>query len=217
MNLPPDPHLHALPVPQPNPGDAQEWLSALADGEVIEPTHGVRRATEQWAHSPAVRQRWHTYHLIGDVMRSDELASAPDQDAAFMIKLRARLADEPVLLAPMPMAAVTSRRQAWWTPAAVAAGFMAVAAVLVVARLGQPGADPAAAPALAFVPAPALSAAGNSGAPANPSAPNQAVLRDARLDSYLRAHQAARQGGAAAVPGGGLRNVDVVVPGGAQR
>jgi hypothetical protein len=44
------------------------------------------------------------------------------------------------------------------------------------------------------------------------------VIRDARLDSYLRAHQAARAGGgAAAVPGGGLRNVDVTLPGGNER
>ena len=224
MNLPPSEALQPLPGTAPGHADSEEWLSAFADGEVSEQPHAVRKASEQWVQSPAMRQRWHTYHLIGDVMRSDELASAPDQDAAFMTRLRARLAQEPVVLAPMPTPAAGDkrRRQSWWAPAAVAAGFVAVAGVLVVARLGQPGAEPtAASQGLALKSAPSLTLAGSTGSaanlPANPAASSQAVIRDARLDSYLRAHQAARGGGAAAVPGGGLRNVDLVNPGGSER
>ena len=41
------------------------------------------------------------------------------------------------------------------------------------------------------------------------------VIRDARLDEYLRAHQSAR--GGIAVPGGGLRRVDAELPAGASR
>ncbi len=43
------------------------------------------------------------------------------------------------------------------------------------------------------------------------------VLRDARLDEFLRAHQAARGGVAVAAPGGTLRRVDSVVPAGPER
>jgi hypothetical protein len=38
------------------------------------------------------------------------------------------------------------------------------------------------------------------------------MLRDARLDRYLLAHHGMRAGAAAALPGGGVRNVDMLVP-----
>ena len=44
-----------------------------------------------------------------------------------------------------------------------------------------------------------------------------AVIRDPRLDEYLRAHQSARGGFAATVPGSSLRPVDAQVSGGAPR
>lgn len=203
------------------PTDTQQWLSALADGDTSEQPQAVQRACALWAQSAAARQRWHTYHLIGDVMRSDELATSPAKDAAFMASLRDRLAQEPVVLAPMPAMAPAAqsqaRRRAWMTPAALAAGFVIVAGVWVVARLGQPGAEPTAAALLASNPTLPLTLAGTAQVVATPGT-SQAVIRDARLDSYLRAHQAARGGGgAAAVPGGGLRNVDVTLPGGGDR
>jgi len=36
-------------------------------------------------------------------------------------------------------------------------------------------------------------------------------IRDANLDAYLRAHQAARGGAPAALPGGALRSVEMIV------
>jgi hypothetical protein len=47
-----------------------------------------------------------------------------------------------------------------------------------------------------------------------------AVIRNPRLDEYLRAHQSARGGVPVAVPGGGLRRVEAigtVMPAGATR
>lgn len=103
------------------------WLSALVDG------HGdADAACSRWRDDPALRRDWHAYHLIGDVMRSEDLATRPARDAAFLAGVRARLAAEPVVLAP------TRRRQAWMVPAAAAAGFAAVAGVMVVVRLSQP-------------------------------------------------------------------------------
>ena len=84
---------------------------------------------------------------------------------------------------------------------------MAVAGVLVVTRLSAP--DPAAT---------GVQQAGAFSAPAPAAAPNftsgTTIIRDAQLDAYLSAHQAARGGGAMAVPGTGLRNADVAVPAG---
>ena len=192
--------------------DPRGWLSALADGQAdaAEPACGLLRD------DAAARQTWHAYHLIGDVLRSEELAREPGRDAAFLAALRAKLAAEPVVLAPMTSAPRERARQPWLLPAAAAAGFVAVAGVLVVLRLGTPGA-PVPAAVMAGAPGPGFTAVSNAAAPAAPAAllpaDSAGFIRDPRLNEYLRAHQAAGGGVAAAAPGGTLRQVDVVVPG----
>jgi len=188
----------------------QQHLSALLDGDLQgSDAQAVQRACALWRDDARARQNWHTWNLIGDVMRSEELAQAPARDAAFLARLRERLADEPVVLAPAPTVAVAVRgwRSAWWLSTAVAAGFVLVAGVMVVA-LNQP---PQATPVLAASPAAGLSLASVPGAaPASTSASGAlGLIRDPRLDSYLRAHQAARGSPTAAVPGGGMRNVEL--------
>lgn len=199
-------------------------LSALLDGQAqAGDAQAVQRACALWRDSTQARQDWHAWHLIGDVMRSEELAQPPSRDAAFLARLRERLADEPVLLAPaaaVPVAPAAARggrqtwnrgawRQTWLRPAAVAAGFVAVASVLVVARTGPPPA----APALAAAPGPGLGVvAGTAPSSALSSSPGgDGLIRDAKLDSYLRAHQAARSSLTPAVPGGGMRNAEVTL------
>jgi sigma-E factor negative regulatory protein RseA len=192
--------------------DAHRWLSALADGD----PEALQPGCALWRDDEAARERWHAYHLIGDVLRSDELASAPGRDAAFVTRLRERLSAEPVPLAPTPSAApaLRARRLGWRAPAAVAAGFVAVAGVLVLTRGAPVGAPDSAGPILATAPvgagvparAPLVGAQGSA----------QWVLsgdqiRDAQLDAYLRAHQAARGGAPAALPGGGLRSAEMIV------
>ncbi len=175
------------------PEQTRAWLSALVDGEVS----AVQPGCTSWRDDPQARQTWHAYHLIGDVMRSEELASLPTADRAFLQRLRARLADEPVVLAPT--ATPVRGRLPWLLPAAaVVAGFVAVGSALIVLR---PQPDPGAVLAQAQAPAPRGAAVA--------SAPS-ALIRDSRLDDYLRAHQAAR--GAAALPGGGLRSAELVMP-----
>jgi sigma-E factor negative regulatory protein RseA len=196
-------------------------LSALLDGQAqAGDAQAVQRACTLWRDSGQARQDWHAWHLIGDVMRSEELAQLPSRDAAFLARLRERLADEPVVLAPaaaVPVAPAVARgwRQTWLTPAAVAAGFVAVASVLLVARTGPPPAKPvlAAAPR----PGPGLGVASVAGTAPSPSPGGAGLIRDAQLDSYLRAHQAARGGLTAAVPGGGMRNVEATLGPGAVR
>lgn len=199
---------------------ARQCLSALLDGD---PQGGdaqsVQRACALWREDGQARQDWHAWNLIGDVMRSDELAQPPARDAAFLARLRDRLATEPVVLAPAPSAPVAGssaakgRRQGWLLPTAVAAGFVAVAGVLVVARTGPAVSTPT----LAAAPSPGLTQVAAPG-PLPSSAPGGAgLIRDARLDAYLRAHQAARGGMTSAVPGGGMRNVEVTLSPGAER
>jgi sigma-E factor negative regulatory protein RseA len=192
-------------------------LSSLMDGEAD--MTAVQKASACWRDDPAARSTWHAYHLIGDVMRSDDLASPPGHDAAFLAALRVKLAAEPALLAPTPVLALAAasppRRQAWLMPAAMAAGFVAVAGVLLVTRQSAP--EPATTPLLAsgsvatdgmqrVVRAP------DAGSPlVLGGAPGDArMIRDAQLDAYLRAHRGMRGGAAAALPGGELRGLETV-------
>ena len=54
-------------------------LSALADGELDADESAL--ACGQWRGDASVRARWHAYQLIGDVLRSEELASDAARDA----------------------------------------------------------------------------------------------------------------------------------------
>jgi sigma-E factor negative regulatory protein RseA len=195
---------------------ARQCLSALLDGDPHgDDARSAQRACAYWRDDGQARQDWHAWNLIGDVMRSEELAQPPARDAAFLARLRERLATEPVVLAPVPSAPVAARgrRQAWLLPGAVAAGFVAVAGVLVVARTGPAPTTPT----LAAAPAASLAQATAPGAPPTSLPGGAALVHDARLDAYLRAHQTARGGMAAAVPGGGMRNVEVTLSPGAER
>lgn len=176
--------------PQAAADDTRARLSALADGDA----QAAEAACAGWRDDAEARRTWHAYQLIGDVMRSDDLARPAARDAAFLAGLRERLAAEPVVLAPAPASVPARRRQHWLLPVAAAAGFVVVAGVLAVARISQPGAD-----------APAGLAKATDTAP-------MVLVRDERLDEYLRAHQAARGGVAVAAPGGELRRVEMTVP-----
>ncbi len=205
-----------------------ERLSALVDGEVADDE--VKQACGDWRGDALLRERWHAYQLIGDVLRSDDLATAPGRDEAFLRRLRERLADEPVVLAPqpvrpLPMTAGRSLRR-WRTGAAVAAGFVTVAGVLVAlqmpSREAVPGlAQAPAAPVVPVVAAPPVPAA--PAVAALDKADEQAalvtdgkVIRDARLDRYLAAHQRFAGTSALGVPSAFLRSATATADG-AQR
>ena len=198
--------------------DCRSSLSAAADGQA----DALGTACLAWRNDPSARASWHAYHLIGDVLRSRELATPPERDAAFLSRLRGRLAHEPVVLAPSPAAMSSARRPAagWLVPAAVAAGFVVVAGVLVVSRLSAPVAPQgsetlAAAPSAAVVTQ--VSSRGALASSGQLALGDSSLIRDARLDEFLRAHQAARGGMAVAVPGSALRRVDARLPDAAPR
>jgi sigma-E factor negative regulatory protein RseA len=201
--------------------EPRQRLSVLLDGECG--TDAAEALCRAWRDDAGLRQAWHTYNLIGDVLRSEDLAHLAARDEAFLATLRIRLADEPVVLAPAahtprPDAAPAERpRRLRWAPITAAAGFAAVAGLVVVGSLSGPGpgADGAGR---------TLAAAGGVTPVAAPSAPNaQAqdpasvlvtdgkVIRDAHLDRYLAAHKQFG-GSAVAVPGMVLRSAATVAP-----
>ncbi|UUX96794.1 sigma-E factor negative regulatory protein [Aquabacterium sp. J223] len=168
-------------------------LSALVDGEADDAA--LRDACDAWASDDRLRERWHCYQLIGDVLRSDDLGAEPAHDEVFLRRLRERLADEPVVLAPSraPLRLERLRvvRRRWMATTAVAAGFVAVAGVTIVTRLNAPqgggpvlaGAPAGAAPQVVST-VPAADAAVEA-----PQLADGKLIRDARLDRYFAAHR----------------------------
>jgi sigma-E factor negative regulatory protein RseA len=209
--------------------DAQRWqrLSALCDGEAD--AAEAQLSFDGWRDDAQLRARWHTYQCIGDVMRSDDLAADAEHDQAFLLALRARLASEPVVLAPRPIAASEPapvpvavggaapvrgvRRQRWAAPAAMAAGVMAVAGALVVIRSTTALVDPTLDPVATAGPASTIQVA--NATPATPAASEASageMLRNPELDRYLAAHRQFAQGPALTTPGG-VRQVAVTPEG----
>jgi sigma-E factor negative regulatory protein RseA len=183
----------------------RELMSRLADGDLP----SAEDACRVWRDDPTAREAWAAYHLIGDTLRSDELAGCFHRSEVFLSGFRRRLADEPVVLAPA--APTGPRRPAHWSaPAAIAAGVAAVAVTLLV--LQDSGPAPARAPALAAASgAPSLTAITVSAAtPAGEpqwQAAHRKLIRDERLDAYLRAHRGAPE----AVPGAASGRFETVV------
>ncbi len=208
-------------------GTQAEELSALVDGELH--SGAVAGACARWRSDAASRATWHAYQLIGDVLRSEDLASDASRDAAFLTTLRGRLAAEPVVLAPQRATdqaeaasvsasvggAARRRRWTWAAPAAVAAGFVAVAGVLVVMR--SPGTLPApvgAELARASSPQGNVSPQGVAVTAAPAAEPESLVatgqvIRDAGLDRYLAAHKHFAGSAALGVPSAFLRSATV--------
>ena len=186
---------------------ASEQLSALADGEVDAAAAGA--ACAAWKTDTELRRTWHAWHLIGDVLRSEDLASSAERDQRFLVALRGRLALEPVVLAPAAAAAAPGRRagRRWLLPSAVAAGFTLVVGTFVV--LGPTG-TPAPATTLARV-TPAVESPVVPASVREPAAPVQAVavngrmIRDPRLEPYLVAHKQFAGTSALGVPSTFLR------------
>jgi sigma-E factor negative regulatory protein RseA len=187
-------------------GGAAQCLSALRDGETTADLTQALCAT--WASEQSLADDWHAWSLIGDVLRSDDLAVAPQADEEFLLALRQRLAREPVILAPARQLdrtevpppslpdglAVLTQPRAFrarrLANAALAVGTLAVAGVLVLGRL-----EPA---VQAGSPQLALAAPAGEAEQASPAV----VLRNPDLDRYLNAHRQFVQGPALAAPGG---------------
>lgn len=195
-------------------GLIEEHLSALVDGEAR--ADELSAALGAWAQDSGVRAKWHSYQLIGDVLRSEDLATRAAHDAAFFAGLRQRLAGEPVVIAPEPAAPARRAGSARWVAtAAVAASVVAVSGWMLRPSPAGNSAQVAAA-ASAAVPVRAV-AAGNLLAPAlTPGVgglqATDGMLRDPLLDGYFAAHKQYAGGSAVGMPSGFLRNATVEVP-----
>lgn len=189
-----------------------ELLSSLVDGE----SHpgAAEEVSRRWRDDEALRADWRAFHVIGDVLRSDELARPAARDTAFLQTLRVRLAAEPVPFAPSPLRA-SARTRRWLAPAAAVAGFVVVGAAVLVLQPDLAGStSPWGERIAATEPAEArpLQRVGTASAPPQTLVIDGQVIRDARLDAYFEAHRGAVGAAPSAVPGGALRSVEILIP-----
>ena len=198
-----------------------EHVSALADGQLQ--GEEFARVVQALCTQDELRARWQAYHLVGDVLRSGQHLPCADT-ARFVSRLQQRLAGEPSMppraLAGEPPAQAPRfpRAEAANQPVfrwKLVAGLASLAAATAIGWnwIGSAGgAAPAGAQLAQQQQGAVVAAPEPSPRPAVPSrvvvgsgggAP-QIMLRDARLDELLAAHQQA--GGASQMPSGFLRN-----------
>ncbi|MCA0242419.1 MAG: sigma-E factor negative regulatory protein [Proteobacteria bacterium] len=205
----------------PDPAERQplrEQLSSFVDGECL--SAAADETCRRWRDDADCRRQWHAYHLIGDVLRADDLHASRRGDAAFLAALRVRLAAEPVTLAPAPLPKAPQREarhaRRWLRPVAAAAGVMAVGVTIVALRpeaTGPSGWDQriAATPPAGQL---AVQRVERAAVPASAQALviDRQLIRDARLDAYFEAHRGVTGVVPSAVPGGAPRSVEILVP-----
>jgi sigma-E factor negative regulatory protein RseA len=186
--------------------DKREIVSALADGQLA--GEAFARGVEIASTDAAARDAWHAYHLIGDVLRSSDLAHGAPADR-FLTRLQERLRDEPVAVAPAQHVVVAAGAAGEaandgsfrWKLVAGAASFAAVSAIawtLIGTAPGRPeGAQ--------------LAASRAAGGTVLTASERGVMIRDPRLDEFMAAHR--QLGGATLVaPAGYLRNATFDAP-----
>lgn len=185
-----------------------EMISALADGQLR--GAALERAIQTVATDDQARMAWHSYHLIGDVLRTGNLTTGTPPAAflaGFQVRLERDRADD-AATAAAPVAVVQHVPQVVGSAASAAndgsfrwklmAGFASLAAV---AAIGWNAAGNLAGPQQ-----PQLATAAPQGAVVPADRP-PVMIRDPRLDEMLAAHRQLG-GGASALqtPAGVLRN-----------
>ena len=196
-------------------------LSALADGQLR--GEDLDAALAFAADDVEGRATWQLYHLVGDVLRSSDLARPAN--AAFMSRLRDQLAQEAPLTSPTrpslpvhaeivaPVAQEAANASIFrWKMVAGFASLAAVAAIGWTSVASLPSSGGASGPQLAAAPPAAVS----QGAPVIAVADadgQQVMIRDPRLDELLAAHKQFGSTSALQMPAGFLRNATFETPG----
>ena len=193
--------------------NTNERISSLIDGRV--PAEDREFTFDSLLQDPQAVQTWHIYQVVGDVMRSPELAPCRD-DFAFLERLQQRLAQEPDGVrsdsveagfgneghapgVPAQRYQIASNASVFRWKALAGVSFAAFLGVVVSAVWMQSGQRNG--PEVASVsPSVSLPLAVVSEAGTGP------MLRDPQLDELMAAHRQLGGHSALQVPAGFLRN-----------
>ena len=193
-----------------------ERVSALADGALSSEQFTV--AMESLLSDPQAIQSWHTYHLVGDVLRSDAGSMSTDGGMGFWLRLESRLETETVrsgdsdelgesvhaLVGGGQLSSANEDVFRWKLLAGVACfGFAGVLGWGAWSQTAQPQGDQFSAVQLQSP---------QAQTPVGASALSGVMLRDPVLDDLLAQHQ--RLGGHSAlqIPTGFWRNATYEIP-----
>lgn len=193
--------------------NTNEWISSLIDSGVL--AEDREFTFDSLLQDPQAMQTWHIYQVVGDVMRSPELAPCRD-DFAFLEKLQRRLVQEPVGVrsdtveaglgnvgqapgVPAQRHQAASNASVFRWKALAGLSFAALLGVIVSSVWLQSGQrnGPEVASVSPSIPLPlALVSDASTGA----------MLRDPHLDELMAAHRQLGGHSALQVPAGFLRN-----------
>lgn len=175
-------------------------ISALVDGQLqAQELAGVMADMEA---TPELVSSWHVYQLIGDVMRSEELAVG-EHDLGFLTRLQAKLVQEPVPLEPkaldLPMATNSANADVFRWKWVSGVTMSALVAVVGFGLWNQPT-QPLLQASLTSAPVSDVVQASSV------QTPQPVMLRDPQLDALMAAHQQLGGHSALQMPSGFLRN-----------
>ena len=164
-----------------------ERLSAVVDGEGLDPSESFDKMLAEFDHVD--RTTWSAYHLIGDALRSDDLAVHPATSSAFLAGFAARLEAEPHIVAPAssPARRGVSRLRRRIAPALAVAAAAATLSWIVLPQLQHGGLQGTVQTASTHGRADGVQSVAMTNGSGAPQAAN--IIRDASLDQYLEAHQ----------------------------
>ncbi|SAK55653.1 anti sigma-E protein, RseA [Caballeronia arationis] len=176
-------------------GSRGERMSAFVDGESLDELGNISQFLSELKNED--RAAWSEYHLIGDALRSDDLAVSPATSSAFMASFSQRFEAEVHMLAPAALSVLASAKsRAGMLRRRVVPAFAVAAAAATLTWIVVPqlqGVDSRGGAQIASV-APAdsmqrVAMASIPAATARPAIVEANIIRDANLDQYLEAHQ----------------------------
>jgi sigma-E factor negative regulatory protein RseA len=176
-------------------GSRGERMSAFVDGESLGEIGSISQFLTELKSDE--RAAWSHYHLIGDALRSDDLAVSPARSSAFMAAFSERFEAEAHVLAPAALPAASKARGGMLRrrvmPAFAVAAAAATLTWIVVPQLqGVDSRSGAQVASVAVTPADSMQRVAMASVPAATTrAPivEANIIRDASLDQYLEAHQ----------------------------
>lgn len=125
--------MNKAPVPAVMRSDC-ELLSSLMDGEMS--TEEASRLLASLCSNSELRGRWAAFHVVGDALRSNEVAAA--HSTAFCSRVAESIAREPTVLAPRAVVKTQSPLRRYLTPGLAIAASVAVIGFVAVPLMRSP-------------------------------------------------------------------------------